>query len=258
MLVFLYSTRPFPNSRQPSRLLLGMLRFTPSHAFCGSFSRPVFVAWRWKWCGHANTTVYLGNVVYAFAGILAVYLGATFLGSTIYRRWMRTRETADSAAAWVCLGFVALLPLAFADPRLPGAGDLDHSRYLFGLLRAVLGIGPFSAMVGFLTPMLVDVCRRSSIAAVGRWSRRRSGSRRGSSLRDECVGIHPRTAGVAGFWILPWAGERWGLCLLAIPLFAIGWWSASRASLRALFLSTAAASVILAMVTRGYDFEFPR
>ncbi len=32
-------------------------------------------------------TPYLGTVVYAFAGILGVYLTATFIGSRIYRRW---------------------------------------------------------------------------------------------------------------------------------------------------------------------------
>jgi len=34
---------------------------------------------------------FLGTVVYAFASILAVYLGATFVGAIAYRRWSRSR-----------------------------------------------------------------------------------------------------------------------------------------------------------------------
>jgi len=187
-------------------------------------------------------TIYLGNVVYAFAAILAVYLGATFLGSTIYRRWMHGH--ADSAAAWICLGIVALLPLVFADPRL-GVGDQETHQFRIGILRALLGIAPFSGMVGFLTPMLVDV-----------WS----GGDPDRAGRAYAMNVLGSILGplVAGFWILPWAGERWGLCLAALPLFAIGWVSASRSSgLRVLFAGTAAASVLMAVVTRSYDIDFP-
>ena len=199
-------------------------------------------------------TVYLGNVVYAFAAILAVYLGATFLGSMIYRKWMRTHERADGAAAWICLGFVALLPLVFADPRLP-AGDMDSYRFRIGIFRAILGIGPFSGMVGFLTPMLVD-----------RWS----GGDPDRAGRAYAMNVLGSILGplVAGFWILPWAGERWGLCLTALPLFVIGWASASpavaparsffRLPPRALFACTAAVSVLMAVMTRSYDINFPQ
>src|SRR5262249_60729018 len=37
-------------------------------------------------------TPYLGNVVYAFAGILAVYLFSTFTGSNDYRSWVRSHH----------------------------------------------------------------------------------------------------------------------------------------------------------------------
>ncbi len=189
-------------------------------------------------------TVYLGNVVYAFAAILAVYLGATFLGSTVYRKWMRRHGQADSSAAWICLGFVALLPLVFADPRLP-VGDQETHRFRIGIVRALLGIAPFSGMVGFLTPMLVD-----------RWSGGdpdRAGRAYAMNVLGSIVGP---LAG--GFWILPWVGERWGLCLAALPLFAIGWRSASGgARLRILFGSATAAGVLMAAVTRSYDIDYP-
>jgi len=200
-------------------------------------------------------TIYLGNVVYAFAAILAVYLLATFLGSTVYRIWMRARQHVESAAPWICLGPMALLPLIFADPRLPGGGDFDYPPFGMGLVRAALGIGPFSAMVGFLTPMLVD-----------RWS----GGDPDRAGRAYAMNVLGSILGplVAGFWVLPLAGERWGLCLLALPLFAIGWVGTSPASgrapsflrlpLRALFACAVAISLSMGVFTRGYDALYPR
>ncbi|HML18279.1 MAG TPA: fused MFS/spermidine synthase, partial [Bryobacteraceae bacterium] len=197
-------------------------------------------------------TIYLGNVVYAFASILAVYLAATFAGSTLYRRWARTHPRANSPAAWICLGFLALLPLWFADPRLLWGADFADDNFLLGLFRAVCGIAPFSAIAGFLTPMLVD-----------RWS----GGDPDRAGRAYAMNVLGSILGplVAGFWILPWAGERWGLCLIALPLFAIGCASAVRASasifglpLRALFAGAVAGSVLMAATTRGYDSIYPQ
>jgi hypothetical protein len=62
---------------------------------------------------------YLGNVVYAFGVILALYLGATFAGSKAYCLWVRSHDPQKSAPAWILLGFFALLPMAFADPSFP-------------------------------------------------------------------------------------------------------------------------------------------
>ena len=97
-------------------------------------------------------TVYLGNVVYAFAAILAMYLAATFTGSLIYRRRMKGGD-----AAWIALGLAALLPLLFADPRLPlPEAQYTLEGFLFGAVRAGLGVILFSGLAGYLTPMLVD------------------------------------------------------------------------------------------------------
>lgn len=55
-------------------------------------------------------TAYLGTVVYAFAGVLAVYLTATFIGSQLYRHtsWKMIER---SRLVWIVLGAVALFPL---------------------------------------------------------------------------------------------------------------------------------------------------
>lgn len=201
-------------------------------------------------------TVYLGNVVYAFATILALYLGATFLGSYLYRRRVGREKANTFGLAWLPLGLISLLPLIFADPRIPIPEVIDNTALALGLgaVRAVLGIAGFSGLVGFLTPMLVD-----------RWSGgnpERAGKAYGVNVIGSVLGPL-----VAGFWILPLAGERWGLVLMSIPLFLAGFVSASRASnstfrifsLRPMgvFASTIALSILLTLITKDYSTKFP-
>lgn len=193
-------------------------------------------------------TVYLGNVVYAFAAILALYLEATFAGSRWYRRSSQNGNPQAGAWAWILLGVSALLPLLTADPHfIRGQG------FGAGALRVALGICPFSALVGYLTPMLVD-----------RWSHG-DPDRAGKAYAVNVVGsiLGPL---VAGFWILPWLGERRGLCAIALPLFFIGLAAARRPSDRPtkllglapkpLFAATLAASLLLGFGTRGYETLF--
>jgi spermidine synthase len=184
-------------------------------------------------------TVYLGNVVYAFAAILAMYLAATFTGSYIYRS--RVQRDDHGYVAWVMLGLIALLPLLFADPRLP-LPELQYTvaGFGYGAIRAGLGVTLFSGMVGFLTPMLVD-----------RWS----GGDPDRAGRAYAVNVAGSILGplVAGFAVLPWTGERWGLCLVALPLFVIGF----RMRCKPLYLVCVALSVLLAAFTRDYGAKFP-
>jgi spermidine synthase len=187
-------------------------------------------------------TVYLGNVVYAFAAILAMYLGATFTGSYIYRSRVQLDAADRGNVAWIMLGLIALLPLLFADPRLP-LPELQYTvaGFGYGAIRAGLGVTLFSGMVGFLTPMLVD-----------RWS----GGDPDRAGRAYAVNVIGSILGplVAGFAVLPWAGERWGLCVVALPLFVIGF----RMHRKPLYLACVALSVLLAAFTKDYGTKFPR
>ena len=63
----------------------------------------------------------LGNVVYAFALILASYLLATLAGSLLYRaRSASLPAGGPPAGVWMALAVAAMLPAVAADPRLPG------------------------------------------------------------------------------------------------------------------------------------------
>jgi spermidine synthase len=143
-------------------------------------------------------TPYLGTMVYAFAAILGTYLAATFLGSQIYRLWRR-RYYQEPALIWAVLGLSAFLPLLAANPKF----DLAEP------LRLAIGVIPFSCILGFVTPMLVD-----------RWSAG-DPERAGRAYAINIIGciLGPL---LSGFVLLPVMSERWALLVLALPWLAIG------------------------------------
>jgi spermidine synthase len=142
----------------------------------------------------------LGPLVYSFATVLGTYLVATFIGSQIYRLWRRTRSQ-ESHLLWASLGLLGLLPLVTADAR-------SAFWWAHPALCVALGVMPFSGVIGFLTPMLVD-----------RWS---SGSpdRAGSAYAINVLGciLGPL---FAGFLILPYVGESASLLIFVLPFFAL-------------------------------------
>jgi spermidine synthase len=140
----------------------------------------------------------LGTVVYAFAAILAIYLASTYQGSVVYRRKPRT-DTLDNRWLWLLFGISVLFAFLTADPRIP----------MPGILRAVLGIAPFAFMAGFITPMILD-----------RYSEG-DPDRAGAAYAVNIAGcvLGPLLAGLV---LLPWLGERFALCLLALPWLIAG------------------------------------
>jgi spermidine synthase len=148
-------------------------------------------------------TPYLGTVVYAFASVLAIYLIATAVGTWFYRARARVVPGLDDRNTWPVVALFALLPLLACDPRLPFGGRGDA----LAPLRVALGIMPFCAVLGFLTPSLVD-----------RWSLgdpRRAGFAYAINVLGSIIGPL-----VAGFLMLPRLDERLALLLLVLPLFA--------------------------------------
>jgi predicted membrane-bound spermidine synthase len=141
----------------------------------------------------------LSTVVYAFAIILGLYLIATDIGSWYYRRSRRGGEILESGVLWAALGASVVLAFLAADPRLP----------LPGIVRVALGIMPFSLLVGFATPGILD---------------RYSGGdpdRAGKAYAINIVGCVLGPV-VAGFLFLPALGERLSLCAFAVPWFIAG------------------------------------
>jgi spermidine synthase len=142
-------------------------------------------------------TPYLGTVVYAFAALLAAYLVSTFLGLQVYRLWSKENRR-ESRLIWVLLGLFAPLSLVGANPNL----------HLSWFWRLTLGIVPFSGVLGFVTPLLVD-----------RWSRGDPG-RAGKAYAMNVLGCIMGPL-LSGFVLLPLISERWILFIFAAPWLVI-------------------------------------
>jgi spermidine synthase len=131
------------------------------------------------------TRLYLpftGSLVYAFAGILGIYLVATTFGTAVYRRYFLRKR--NLSYVWAMLAPAALLSLTAVHPAYP-----------FPVLaRLVLGIAPLSFLLGILTPSLIDVHSQSNAAAAG---------------KSYAVNLAGCILGplAAGFVFIPWVGN---------------------------------------------------
>jgi spermidine synthase len=188
-------------------------------------------------------TPYLGTLVYAFASILAAYLAATFLGSQIYRFWSRDHSS-EGNLVWLSLGLLALLPAITTNPHLA----LPRAE------RLLLGIVPFSAVMGFVTPMLVD-----------RWS----GGNPDKAGRAYAINVVGCILGplLSGFLLLPLMGERWVLGIFALPWLLLGvypGWSSDGAvadpsqpvGRSKLSYAIVLLAPVMLLVSKGYDEQF--
>lgn len=184
-------------------------------------------------------TPYLGTMVYAFATILALYLVSTLIGSKIYRAWNR-KAGGDLGLIWLGLGCCACLSLAAGDPQFR----------LTTLLRPMIGIVPFSMVLGFITPMLVD-----------RWSGG-DPDRAGTAYAANVVGciLGPL---LSGFLLLPFVSEHWVICVFAFPWIVVGlnpqWLATTSARVRLHWVGYAMALLALQLVwvSKGYESQFP-
>jgi spermidine synthase len=183
-------------------------------------------------------TPYIGPVVYAFAIILVAYLLATFLGSRIYR-WWSGRGRRESELAWVALVPAGMLVLVTSDVRL----------VLGSSGRVFLGVTPFAAVMGFLTPMLVD-----------RWSAGdpdRAGRAYGINVLGCIVGPL-----LSGFLLLPFLGESWSTLVLTLPWLAMAIRAAFAAKsgwvTRAAAFGAAVATVAILFFTQDFATQYPQ
>jgi spermidine synthase len=180
----------------------------------------------------------VGPLVYSFALILASYLFSTFLGSRTYRAWSDGHANASAKLLWLVLPILGLLPLLTTDFRLQ----------LQPWLRVFLGVMPFCAVIGFLTPMLVD-----------RWALG-DPARAGKAYAWNVLGCILGPI-ISGFLMLPRLGERVSLLLFTLPFFVIAAFVTSERKPRLVGRFLPYAAVATAMViffgTDAYESRFP-
>ena len=178
----------------------------------------------------------LKTQVYSFAMIVFTYLGATFLGSLCYRRDLRRNRVISRAKLFAGLAITAFLPVLLNDPRIV----VEHYWTInidTGSALILLGsLCPFCALLGYLTPGLIDEF------AAGQ--PRRAGQAYAINVLG-CI-LGPL---LACYLLLPRVSERDALILLGLPFIAF-WLVYSRAQSRMPRLSTglvAVAGLIWAM-----------
>jgi len=85
------------------------------------------------------------TTIYAFASLLTVYLFATWTGSCLYRRHIVQNNVLSTGTLLGCLSLVVFLPVMMNDPRL-----------IISIPVILISIFPFCAVLGYLTPKLID------------------------------------------------------------------------------------------------------
>lgn len=226
--------------RDPSPALSRLLLFTTGFA-----AMALEIVWV-----RAFTPV-LGTVVYAFSGLLGVYLLATWLGSWAYRVGLGRNRVLSLPLLVGALSIAALLPSLSSDPRVVVA--LNRGIHALGsggsiaIPLALASIFPMCALLGYLTPRLVDAESRGDAAPAG------------AAYAVNIVGsiLGPLAA---AYLLLPTLGSRLSMLLLAalflllLPAVAARSPHPIRLS-RAVPLLAGAAAVLVLSGLRGISYE---
>jgi spermidine synthase len=142
-------------------------------------------------------TPVIGTYVYSFAGLLFVYLWATWVGSWLYRRHVAAGRVVSTARLMALLAVASLLPIVLNDARIGW-----HR-----VAVALTSIFPFCALLGYMTPRLIDESSQDDPA------------RAGKAYAINVIGcvLGPLAA---GYLLLPTLGARLSLVVLALPFAA--------------------------------------
>ena len=187
-------------------------------------------------------TPVLENQVYSFASILFAYLAATFLGSLLYRRDLRTNSVRSIAVLLSMISVAVFLPIVLNDLRLLIRLSVMISNWSYAVV--LLSIWPFCAALGYLTPRLIDSYALGDPAEAGR------------AYAVNVVGciLGPL---VASYVLLPSVGERIALVVLGAPFVLLFMFATT--SLSAWYRWTSATiSTVLLIWSLAYSVDFTR
>jgi predicted membrane-bound spermidine synthase len=187
-------------------------------------------------------TPVLKTQVYSFALIVFTYLGATFIGSLWYRHHLKKHAQWPTARLMSLLVVTVFLPILAGDPRfvkMEWAGAIDA----VSAIIILASICPLCALLGYLTPSLIDEYATGNPAVAGR----------AYALNVLGCILGPV---FASYILLPWISERYALILLGLPFFAfylLGWKKLTR--WQKLDSGLAASAVIICALFISGDFQ---
>lgn len=193
-------------------------------------------------------TPILKTQVYSFAMIVFAYLGATFLGSLLYRRDLGRKRVRSTPELMALLAIAAFIPVLVNDPRFVRAEWHSSSGQMYStnLLSAILllvSICPLCTILGYLTPRLVDEYAGGQPAGAG---------------RAYAINVLGCILGplFASYLLLPHLNERHALIILGLSfvIFYLSGWKSLKRRMR-LGSGLATAAVLGWSVFVSEDFE---
>jgi spermidine synthase len=153
-------------------------------------------------------TPVLKTAVYSFAAIVFAYLAATFFGSRIYRHHLRKGKLLTIEQLIFLLAIAAFLPVLLNDSRLVTQDFRTSTIDVKSAFLLLSSICPFCALLGYLTPRLIDSHAAGDPAGTG------------AAYAVNVLGciLGPL---FAGYFLLPLLSERIALLVLAVPFAGI-------------------------------------
>lgn len=190
-------------------------------------------------------TPVLKTQVYSFALIVFVYLGATLAGSLLYRRHLKKNAVWSVPFLMALLAVATFLPIPAGDPRFVHM-DMLYSLRLSSSLAVLASIFPLCAVLGYLTPGLIDKFSLGNPAAAG---------------RAYAINVLGCILGplAASYILLPFISETAALLVLSIPFFAFFLWYWKSVPYRSRVLSTLGAGALALYslcVSRSFSDSF--
>jgi len=185
----------------------------------------------------------LKTQVYSFALVVATYLGATFLGSLLYRDHLRKKVPRSTVELIALLCASAFLPILANDCRFVQVRWWQSTPHGLSAMFLLVSICPFCGILGYLTPGLVDEY------AAG------SPDRAGSAYAINVLGciLGPL---VASYLLLPQLSERYGLILLGLSFLGFYLWMGKALTRKHQFgFGALACSVLAASIFFSRSFE---
>jgi spermidine synthase len=189
-------------------------------------------------------TPVLKTQVYSFALIVFTYLGATAFGSFTYRRHLRSGSAYSTAQLLAFLAIAVFIPVLTNDFGF--FNRISSGNYFGNRACAVLilaSICPFCAILGYLTPSLIDEYAAGRPRDAG-WA-----------YAVNVVGciLGPL---LASYILLPWFSERYASILLGVPFVLFCFFTAkSLTPWWRLITGFAAGTVVIWSLFFTVDFE---
>ncbi|MEW6057517.1 MAG: fused MFS/spermidine synthase [Bdellovibrionota bacterium] len=183
-----------------------------------------------------NFTPVLRTTIYSFAWLLFTYLAATWAGSQLYRRELARGSKGLSTSTSIGLaGLASFGSMLLSDPRL-GLGSLG----------ALASIFPFCAILGYLTPKLIDQYSQGSP------------KRAGYAYALNIVGciLGPLAA---TYFLLPAFGVLGSMIILTSPFFLLYLIASRRESLKhrlAIVVASVLGFVLCLGIAKSYEDAF--